>query len=192
MFPTFYNISTCAAIAFLVGALLPPRSRPQALTAVMSPLFSVFAVGQWFYWMNTGDLISGIDTIVYLEMMKTYILVDIVYRAVVDIRRIPLLSGWLYAGLYYYIADQLLADHQDGIVRPFMIAELSTAVFTWGEIVPSLRNDRFFGSVFCLTRILLPIVYLPILRFTDFNWGVLCLVIAANVYWFGRWIAQQQ
>ena len=175
-----------------MGAILPPRSRTWGLTAIMAPLFTVFGTAQWLYWMNTGDLISGPDTIAFVEMMRAYLFVDLLFAALVDIRQIPLLTGWIHHIAYYYVATRLLETHDDGFIRPFMIAELPTAILAWGYVAPSLRNERFFGSTFLLTRILLPVVSLPMMRFTDFVWNVICIALTVHIYWFGRWIARQQ
>jgi hypothetical protein len=187
-----HNVIACTTISLSLGPLLPPRSRVWVLTAIMAPIFTVFGTLHWVHWIQTGNLVSSPDTVSFVQMMQAYLFVDLCYSIAVDIRRVPLLSGWIHHIGYYYVAEQLLATHQDGVIRPFMIAELPTAILAWGHIVPALHSERLFGATFLLTRIVLPIAYIPFLRLTNFAWSVVCVALSVHVFWFGRWIARQE
>lgn len=65
-----------------------------------------------------------------------------------------------------YAASHMLATQQDGIVRPFLLAEL-----------PTVRADRLFGAP---------------MRLPSFIWTVIGIALTVHVYWFSRWVATQQ
>jgi len=121
--------------------------------------------------------------------MKAYLFVDLCYGAIVDFWRVPLLTGWVHHIAYFYVMDHMLAIHQDGIIRPFLVAELPTAILAWGHLVPVLRADLLFGVTFFVTRIAMPMVFVASMSLPIFIWNVIGVALTVHVYWFGRWVA---
>jgi hypothetical protein len=187
-----YNVFACSIMAVSMGTLVHPLKRTWGLTAIIAPIFTIFGLAETLFWLSTGDLHSGPDTVALLELMKAYLLVDLCYAAVVDFWTVPLLTGWIHHVAYFYVVDHMLTTQQDGMIRPFLLAELPTAILAWGHIVPALRSDRLFGATFLLTRIILPIIFTTQFYATDFIWSVIFIALSVHVYWFGRWVAAQQ
>lgn len=187
-----YNVFMCAVLAVTAGLAVPPRKRIWGLTAIIAPIITMFGVFELIRWMRTGDTLSGPDTVAVMELVKAYLLVDLVYCAIVDFWNMPILSGWIHHIVYIYVFDYAIVTAQDGAIRPFMLMELPTAILAWGHIAPSLRSDRLFGATFLATRILLPLVVIFHMRLTDFAWSVIGIAVSVHIYWFGRWIASQQ
>jgi hypothetical protein len=185
-----YNVYMCTVLAIAVGLAVPPRKRIWGLTAAIAPIITVFGVFELIHWMRTGDTLSGPDTVAIMELVKAYLLVDLLYGAIVDFWNVPLLSGWIHHIAYFYVADYAIATSQDGPVRPFLLMELPTAILAWGHIAPALRSDRLFGATFFATRILLPILVVFHMRLTNFAWSVIGIAVSVHVYWFGRWIGK--
>jgi hypothetical protein len=189
---SIYNVCMCTVLAITAGLVVPLRKRIWGLTAVIAPIITVFGVFELIRWMRTGDTLSGPDTVAIMELVKAYLLVDLVYGAIVDFWNVPLLSGWIHHIAYFYAADYAIATFQDGAVRPFLLIEVPTVILAWGHIAPTLRSDRLFGATFLATRILLPILVMLPMRLTNFVWSVIGIAITVHIYWFGRWIAAQQ
>jgi hypothetical protein len=187
-----YNVFLCSVVAISTGLVVPRAKRIWGLTAVMAPLFTVIGTAEFVYWLRTGDTISGPDTVALAQLIKAYLLVDLCYVAFIDFWRVPLLTGWIHHIGYLYVADHLLATHQDGVARIFLVAELPTAILAWGHIAPHLRADNLFGATFFLTRITIPILACTYGRFSNFVWSVMSIAITVHAYWFGRWIASRR
>lgn len=187
-----YDVFICSILAVSIGGLVSPPKRTWGLTAIMAPVFTILGLLEVTLWLYTGNTQSGPDTVAILELMKAYLLVDLCYAAAIDIWTVPLLTGWIHHIAYFFIADHMITTHQDGMIRPFLIAELPTAILAWGHIVPAARSDRLFGATFLLTRILLPIAFSTHLYATDFVWSVFFVATSVHLYWFGRWVAAQQ
>jgi hypothetical protein len=187
-----HNVFLCAVLAITVGPIVPPRKRIWALTTVIAPIITGLGVLELIYWLRTGTTMTGPDTVAILELVKAYLLVDLVYGSIVDFWNVPLLSGWIHHIAYFYAADHAIATFQDGAIRPFLLMELPTAILAWGHIAPALRSDRLFGATFLMTRILLPILVVFHMRVTNFVWSVIGIAVTVHIYWFGRWIAAQQ
>jgi hypothetical protein len=192
MLPSLTDITLFASVAAVGSLAVPPRARPWILTAVFAPILATAGTLEAVYWLVTRDTLSGPDTIVLLEFIKAYLFVDLCFSAALDIRRVPLLTGWIQRIAYFYVADHLLATHQDGLVRPFLIAELSTTILAWGHIIPAWRADRLVGATFLVTRIILPLLFATQMRLTDFLWSVFGIAITVHLFWFGRWVAKQR
>jgi hypothetical protein len=182
-----YNVFLCSLIAVAMGTTVPPHKRRWGLTAIMAPIFTILGALELVYWLRTGDILTGPDTVVITELMKAYLLADLCYAAVVDFWRAP----WIRHTAYFYVTNNLLATHYDGLIRPFLLAALPTAILAWGQLVPTLRADRLFGATFFLTRIAMPMAFVAPMRLPTFLWSVIGIALTAHVYWFSRWIASQ-
>lgn len=187
-----YNVFLCSMIAASVGLILPRAKRTWGPTAVVAPIFTLFGFAEFAYWLQTGNTISGPDTIALTQLMKAFLFVDLCYSAAIDFWAVPLLTGWIHHIGYMYVAEELLRTHQDGVARIFLIAELPTAILAWGHVFPHLRADYLFGATFFVTRIAIPIYACAISRFSNFVWMVLGIALTVHAYWFGRWIAGQR
>ena len=189
--PAFQAPLTMSLIAFVAVArpfVEPGRRRMWILSSLTTTIVSIVGTGQLIYWSITGDAGPSATTDFMLELMKTYLLVDLAHNAVYHFRDMPILDCWVHHIAYIYIFDRLISDNWSGAMRPFLILEVPAAVRALGSLFPSVRNDMAYGALFFLLRVVWPFIAVCSVRLP--GWGIGCFVVAQSlhVFWFYKWI----
>lgn len=170
----------------------PGRRRMWILSAFTTSMVSAIGFFQLGYWVVSRDDSSSAGMDYVCELLKAYLLVDLVHNAIYHWRDTPLLDCWVHHVAYIFIFDWLIRDYQSGVMRPFLILELPSAIRAVGSLIPSLRNDRAYGISFLVLRVIWPFIAICWIRAT--SWVFTCFLIAQgmHIYWFYKWVKSEQ
>lgn len=191
-----FHLPLVLALASFVTTLRPfiepGKRRMWILSTVTTSIVSAVGVVQLGYWIVTKDDTPAPGMDYMCELLKAYLLVDLVHNAVFHFRDTPILDCWIHHVAYIYIFDGLVADYQSGFLRPFLILELPSAIRAAGSLIPSLRNDRAYGITFCVLRVIWPFIAVCWLRATSWVFGCFVIAQTMHVYWFYKWVRSEQ
>lgn len=168
------------------------RRRMWILSTIMTSAVAAVGAIQLGYWIVTKDGSSSAGMDYMCELLKAYLLVDLMHNAAFHFKDTPILDCWIHHIAYMYIFDWLITDYQSGVMRPFLILELPSAIRAVGSLAPSLRNDRAYGISFFALRVVWPCIAVWWMRAT--SWVFNCFFIAQgmHIYWFYKWFKSEQ
>ena len=175
-FPVPIILSLAAYVGYVRPYVDPGRRRMWILSSLTTSIVSVVGSGQLIYWITTGDTSTSATMDFMLELMKTYLLVDLAHNAIYHYRDTPVLDCWIHHIAYIYVFDRLLCDQQSGLLRPFLILEVPAAIRALGSLFPSVRSDMAYGISFFLMRVAWPFIAICSVRLP--GWGIACFAVA--------------
>ena len=158
------------------------------LSSLTTSIVSVVGTGQLVYWCVTGDTQASTTMDSMMELMKSYLVVDLVHNVIFHFHDTALLDCWIHHIAYIYVFDRLICDQQSGLLRPFLILEVPAAVRALGSLFPSVRNDMAYGMSFLLLRVIWPFIAIYSVQLPA--WGISCFIVAqaVHVYWAYKWV----
>ncbi|KAJ1540088.1 hypothetical protein HK405_012030, partial [Cladochytrium tenue] len=179
-----------------------PKQRGWILTAIDSLVFTVasvpFCLSFMLYRgpiglspMMTWDTVATLTSAFFVA----YLLADLIVGTLLYRSEMSPTSGYFHHTLYIFMVFNL---KQWGLLAPFCvmgILEAPTMLLAIAQIDKRLRNDRLFGAVFFVTRLVFHVYFTFHLLLVGYprTWVFVypCAVLPLHVMWFRGWIRQQ-
>ncbi len=161
-------------------------ARKWGLSACNSVLMSFYGICTVFQWLVFHDLAATAFTDSILYRLQAYLIVDLVYNRA---ERQNLLEFWVHHSIYVVLTAAIVAGNTSGLVAPYFIMEIPTAIRSVGTVNPAWRSDAGFGLTFFALRILLPVVVM-VRDHAVYPTGYLAVfvgMLAVHFYWFFLW-----
>ncbi len=98
------------------------------------------------------------------------------------------LSGYIHHYTYIYINIVVLLTKTYNIFTLFLLEELPTFFLGIGSINEKYRNNKLFGLVFLLTRIIYHIILIYLFRNNSLILYPSIIISSLHLYWFFLWI----
>ncbi|KAG0323975.1 hypothetical protein BG004_003571 [Podila humilis] len=126
----------------------------------------------------------------------SYLVMDITIGYCYYRERITFISGYFHHALHLYMCYMALSHEVATYLSHFMNVEIATAVLATGFLFPGRRNDKLFGLMFIICRILIDLPFThEVVRNTSMTMPckILTLIkIPMNFKLFANWVKQQQ
>lgn len=185
-----FTVSTTAAMA-------PGRRRMWALSGLVTPMLAMSGLRMAASWMAAGAREFYDDygrCAGFAELMKAYFLVELAYCAFFHWADTPLLDCWLHHLFYIWYLDWLGHTGQTGVLQPFLVMEVPTAIRTVGELMPGLKplTRPAFLATFIVFRVLWPVWVLTRIWMSAANFAVGIAAITLHCYWAGQMVWRQR
>lgn len=193
----FFPLSYTAALAgftWTTHTWLPTDTqRKWALSTAINTIVSAAGLYQLTYWWITGDVSDSTGTRALIDLLRAYMVVDLIHNGWHYGAEMNLLEFWVHHSVYIVLFGGIRAAGLSGIMRPFFILELPSAVRAWGTMVPAWRSDAWFGATFATLRVGFPFYIMVVLRrsLPLWLWPFIVAAQTMHCYWFYRWTVGQ-
>ena len=188
-FPLSY-IATLAGFTLTMHTWLPTDTqRKWVLSTAVNTIVSAAGLYQFAYWWITRDVSDGGGVRALMDLLQAYMVVDLVHNGWYYGNEMNLLEFWVHHSVYIVLFGGIRVAGLSGLMRPFFILELPSAVRAWGTMVPAWRSDAWFGATFAALRVALPFYNMIALRehMPLWLWPFIVAMQAMHCYWFYRW-----
>ncbi|KAJ3209229.1 hypothetical protein HDU67_006309 [Dinochytrium kinnereticum] len=208
IFPLLACLALQPVVYFGLIALFPkqfasPKQRGWILTALSSFVMTVASVPYIAdYVMHPGSLNSApcmgwtATAKIINAFFVSYCLGDLIMGTLFYPSEMNPWSGYFHHTLYTFMVTNLV---QRGLASAFVIfgvLEAPTLLMAMGSIHKPLRNDKLFGAVFFVTRLLFHVYMTLHIAFLAYPWTLTFMypgcVLPLHVMWFNGWVKQQQ
>jgi hypothetical protein len=156
--------------------------------AYSTTIISIISFFPAFYWLVTGDISENNFTTGLTIFVQNYLSIEFLVLGIFFPSQCPLLEFWIHHPVFIALFQFILAGNYTGLLRPFFILEVPTAIRSIGKFYPPYRNDLAFGISFATLRVAWPFyvisrsTYIPEWAYVPF-----VLMQAAHCYWFAIW-----
>ena len=182
-----------------VGRIMLHQNRQRAwivptFATTMIAAFGCVEVISWI--LSTSVLEAIVDTAMsnmLAELLKAYLIVDLVYSAFWHPDQLALLDGWIHHIVYIIVMEKLQHSYQIHCARPLWIMEIPAAIRAWtsiGILTPQV-GDRWFGATFVAFRIVWPAYVITQILAQTWVFNFIMLVIVAHTGWFAVWMRRR-
>ena len=165
--------------------------RAWLLSAVATTIISLLGSIELVRWaLNPYALSDILISTMLVEILKAYLLVDLVYSALWHPDQLELVDGWIHHVVYIVVMENLQQSYQIHCTRPLWVAEIPAAIRAWtalGVISPRVSN-RWFGATFVAFRIVWPAYVITQILSQMWVFCFVGLTIVVHTGWFAIWM----
>jgi len=164
-----------------------------ALSGLITPLLALLGFKMAASWVVAGAREFTVGAIELVELMKAYFAVDLAYCAFFHWTDTSILDFWAHHVFYIWYLDWLGYTGQTGVLQPFLVMEIPTAIRAMGELLPAWkpRTRPAFMISFIVFRVLWPVWVLTRVWMTPLNFAVGVAAITLHCYWLGVMLRRQ-